>query len=86
MELDQSPQQEKQNGKGKGGRKGVGTAGLKALVLARRRQKLGLVLMLRQRLVTEQRKLHQKGVKLLTEEGRRQLLLGWRHQLSSGGR
>ena len=39
-----------------------------------------------QRLVPEQRRLHQRGVKLLVEEGRRQLLLGWRHQLSSGGR
>ena len=56
------------------------------LVLIQRMQKLGLVLMLRQRLVPEQRRLRQERVKLLIEEGRKQLLLGWKHQLSSGGR
>ena len=40
-----------------------------------------MVLMLRQRLVPEQRRLHQKGVKLLAGQGRRQPLLGWKHQL-----
>ena len=59
---------------------------MQAVVLTQRMQKLRLVLMLRQRLVPEQRRLYQKGVKLLVEEGRRRLLLGWRHQLSSGGR
>jgi hypothetical protein len=68
------------------GRTGRWGTGLQAVVLTQRMQKLRLVLVLGQRLVSEQRKLHQKRVKLLVEEGRRQLLLGWRHQLSSGGR
>ena len=59
---------------------------MQAVVLAQRMQKLRLVLVLEQRLVPEQRELHQRDVKLLVEEGRRQLLLGWRYQLRSGGR
>ena len=55
--------------------------GLQALVLIKRKHNLGLVLVQRQRLVLGQRRLHQRDMKLLIVKGRRQLLLGWRHQL-----
>jgi hypothetical protein len=54
--------------------------GLQTLVLIQRKQNLGLVLVQRQRLVPGQRRLDQRDVKLLIVKGRRQLLLGWRHQ------
>ena len=46
-----------------------------------KKQKLGLVLVLRHRLVPGQRWLHPRRVLLLVLRRRRQGLLGWRHQM-----
>ena len=63
------------------GKAGIWGTRLQTLVRTQREQKLGLMLVLRQRLVPGQMWLHQRRVLLLVVKGRMQGLPEWRHQM-----
>ena len=62
------------------GRAAIWGTGLQALVWTQREQKLGLGLVMNQRLVPEQRWLHQRRMLPLVLGGRRHRLMGRKHQ------